>query len=45
MSTLREVERYLRAQDAIGLAFEKARIPDWLLAHAYETLRKHGITP
>ena len=45
MRTLREVETLLRAQDAIGTAFDKARIPDWLLAHAYELLRKHGIKP
>lgn len=46
MSSLaREVERLLRAQGAISRAFEEARIPDRLLEYAYETLRKHGITP
>ncbi len=38
-----EVERLLRAQRAIAHAFENARIPDRVLAAAYEACRKAGV--
>lgn len=43
--SLAEALRRYDAQKALWTALDRARIPDWLLSYAYETLRKHGITP